>query len=150
MKYIKTVLLLLIPILGIAQCKTTNIIYSISSGYQNGFAISAEAGFWQVKKSFQASIGVMAYDVEMAKTVDGKIELYKQMVADPFIRAGMKLMNKSSMIIVISGFASVRGVVGITCRSFYQIGPSTLAGIQLGQSNKGPIIKADFVFSLSR
>lgn len=136
------------PVFGLAQCKTINAVYSLSSGYQSGFTISAEAGFWQVKKPFQASIGVMAYEIERYQMVNGKSEAYKELVGDPFIRAGMKLNNKSKAIFVISGFASLRGVIGLTCRSFYQIGPTVLAGIQFGQSNKGLIAKSDFVFAL--
>ena len=59
----------------------------------------------------------------------------------------MKLSNKARLITVISGFASLRGVIGLTGRFFYQIGPTTLAGIQLGESNRGVIAKADFVFA---
>ena len=135
------------PVFGIAQCKTINAIYSLSSGYQNGFTISVEGGFWQVDKPFQASAGFMAYNVEKSETVNGKTEIYKEPIIDPFIRAGMKLMSKDKIVIVTSGFASLRGVVGLTGRFFYQIGPKTLAGIQLGESNKGIIAKADFVFA---
>lgn len=144
----KILLLLLMPVFSIAQCKNTNATYSLSSGYQNGFTISIEGGFWQVHKPFQASAGFMAYNVEKSEMVNGKTEIYKEPIIDPFVRAGMKLANKGPLIIVISGFASWRGVVGLTCRSFYQIGPKTLAGIQIGESNKGVIAKADFVFAL--
>ena len=143
----KILILLLFPVFSIAQCKTINPVYSLSTGYQNGFTISIEGGFWQVNKPFQASAGFMAYNVEKSETVNGKDEVYKEPIIDPFLRVGMKLMNKDPMVIVISGFASWRGVVGVTCRSLYQIGPKTLAGVQFGESNKGIIAKADFVFA---
>lgn len=143
----KFLLFLLLPAFGYAQCKTINAVYSLSTGYQNGFTISMEGGFWQVTRPFQASIGVMAYNVEKAGTLNGKTEIYKEPTWDPFLRVGMKLTKESPVIIVASGFASWRGVVGLTCRSFYQIGPKTLAGIQFGESNKGVIAKTDFVFS---
>lgn len=143
----KTLLLLLMPVFAVSQCKTVNPVFSLSTGYQNGFTMSIEGGFWQVKKPFQATIGVMAYNIEKAHIINGKTEIYKEPVADPFVRVGVKLANKGPMIIVISGFASWRNVVGLTSRLLYQIGPVTLAGIEIGATNRGFLAKTGIIFT---
>lgn len=143
----KLLILLLLPTFLTAQCKETFPIISISAGYQNGPTASIEAGFWQVKKSFQASAGVMAYNVEKSITQFGKTETYKDPIADPFVRVGLKLNTTDQFIWVVSGIASWRGVIGISGRTFYQIGPVTLAGLELGETNKGIVAKGSLLFT---
>jgi hypothetical protein len=111
-----------------AQCDPSAFVVTLSPGVtQSGAYFSMEAGIWPIDGRLGAMAGPLMYD-ERVPTEKGSEKLTQ---IDLLARVIYKLTHTGSDYPqVVSAFGTVRGLVGVSYRSYMSIGRSEMIAIE--------------------
>lgn len=117
-----------------AQYPKNTFVFSISPGIiQSGVILSMEGGLWPIQGRIGVMAGGLIYD-ENVSTTKGKERITQIDASGRVIYKLTKIGSNHPQL--VTGFATLRGLVGATYRAYTSVGQYTLIGIEPGYINR--------------